>query len=688
VSTDPPPPPVVPESAYTHVEHDLERPDPYHWMRDREDPRLMEHLQAENRHTAAVMALAGELPKQLFQELIGRIEESTVSAPWGQGDWVYRSRIEAGQQYARYERKPRDRDEAWAVFFNANVEAGQSAYFDLGFLDISPDGHLLAYAVDDTGDETYTIRFRDLKTGLDLPDRLEDVSAMGEWAATNQHYFFLREDDARRPYRLYLHTIGKDIPAKLLYEESDPLFYLGLEKSQDLRYVFAVSESQETSEVQYLPADLQTDSFTALFGRREGHQYSVEHREANWLVRTNLDAPDYKLLSLPVGSTDLTTADLLIGPQDGSRLEGILPLRDHIVLFERVDGLDRVRVLDPANHSLQTLPTTDPVYEMDPGPNLEFNAEYLDIEYSSPIRPAQVVRHHLASGTSEILKKQKVPSGHDPEAYRVERIRLPSHDGIAIPMTLVHLADLPADQPHPVYMYGYGAYGSPVETSFRSSWLTWLNRGFIVAIPHVRGGGLLGEAWYQDGKLGNKANSFKDCIACAEFLVCSGRTSPGRIALHGASAGGLLVGAVLNTRPDLFGAIVAEVPFVDVLNTMLDPSLPLTEFEYEEWGNPQEPEAFATIRAYAPYENVRPQPYPALLATAGLNDPRVPYWEAAKWVARLRQNQTGTAPLLLKVDLDSGHGGPSGRYRAWEEIAFVQAFILHHLGIEAGQPSP
>ncbi len=268
MSTDPPPPPVVPESAYTHVEHDLERPDPYHWMRDREDPRLMEHLQAENRHTAAVMALAGELPKQLFQELIGRIEESTVSAPWGQGDWVYRSRIEAGQQYARYERKPRDRDEAWAVFFNANVEAGQSAYFDLGFLDISPDGHLLAYAVDDTGDETYTIRFRDLKTGLDLPDRLEDVSAMGEWAATNQHYFFLREDDARRPYRLYLHTIGKDIPAKLLYEESDPLFYLGLEKSQDLRYVFAVSESQETSEVQYLPADLQTDSFTALFGRR------------------------------------------------------------------------------------------------------------------------------------------------------------------------------------------------------------------------------------------------------------------------------------------------------------------------------------------------------------------------------------------------------------------------------------
>lgn len=639
----------------------------------------MDHLQAENAHTAAVMAMAGDLPANLFRELIGRIEESSVSAPWEQGDWIYRSRIEKGQQYAQYERRPRTGDSPWKVFFDANVEAADRAYFDLGFLDVSPDGHLLAYAVDFEGDESYSILFRDLRTGRTLDDRLDEVSAMGEWAATSAHYFFLREDDARRPYRLFLHSLGADQPAKLLHEETDPLFYLGLEKSQDLRYIFAVSESQETSEVHYLPADLASDACIPLFGRREGHQYSVEHRHGQWLVRTNLDAPDYKLLSLPVGSTKLDAASVLLGPQEGVRLESVLPFRDHIVLFERVLGLDRVRILDPETGACNSLPTLDPVYELEPGPNPEFDAAYLDIEYSSPIRPARVIRHHLRSDTSEILKEQRVPSGHDPEAYRVERITVPSHDGTSVPMTLVQRRDLPADSQHPVYMYGYGAYGSPVDTGFRTSWLTWLQRGFIVAVPHVRGGGLLGESWYQDGKMDKKENSFHDCIACAEFLIASGRAQPGRIALHGASAGGLLVGAVLNDRPELFGAIVAEVPFVDVLNTMLDPSLPLTEYEYEEWGNPQELEAFRTIQSYAPYENIRLRAYPPLLATAGLNDPRVPYWEAAKWVARLRLNQTAPAPLLLKVDLESGHGGPSGRYREWEEIAFVQAFILHHL---------
>lgn len=679
MNADLPPPPVVPRSAYAHVEHGIERHDPFQWMRDRADPRLMPHLEAENAHTAAVMAIAGDLPAELFRELIGRIEESTVSAPWEQGEWIYRSRIEKGQQYAQYERQPRQGNGAWTVFFDANEEAADSAYFDLGFLDVSPDGHLLAYAVDFEGDESYTIRFRDLRTGRTLEDRLEGVSGMGEWAANGTHYFFVREDDARRPYQLFLHSLGETGPAKLLYEEPDPLFYLGLEKSQDLRYVFAVSESQETSEVQYLPANLASDTFRPLFGRLDGHQYSVEHRHDHWLVRTNRNAPDFKLLSLPVGSTDLDTATVLLGPQDGVRLEGVLPLRDHIVLFERVHGLDRVRILESDTGDCRTLPTLDPVYELEPGPNMDFDAAHLDIEYSSPIRPARVIRHHLRGDTSEILKEQAVPSGHDPDAYAVERITVASHDGTAVPMTLVKRRDLAPDSRHPVYMYGYGAYGSPVDTGFRTSWLTWLQRGFIVAVPHVRGGGLLGESWYQKGKLEHKENSFRDCIACAEFLVASGRAAPGRIALHGASAGGLLVGAVLNARPDLFGAIVAEVPFVDVLNTMLDPSLPLTEYEYEEWGNPQEPEAFATIRRYAPYENVRPQAYPPLLATAGLNDPRVPYWEAAKWVARLRLNQTASAPILLKVDLESGHAGPSGRYREWEEIAFVQAFILHHL---------
>lgn len=679
MSTDLPPPPAVLEIPYAHVEHGIERDDPYHWLRERDDPRVLEHLQAENAYTDAVMASTRELRQQVYGELIGRIEESTTSAPWNEGQWTYRSRIVKGQQYPIYERRPREGNEAWDVFFDANKEAGDAAYFDIAFLDISPDGTRLAYAIDTAGDEAYTLRFRDLTTGQDLEDCLTGVSGTGEWDASGNHYFYIREDDARRPYRLFLHTIGSEKKDRLLYEEKDSLFYLGLEKSQDLHFLFAVSESQETTEVRTLPADLSDESFSPTFGRQTGHQYDLEHHNGNWLVRTNLDAPDFKLLSVPVGTTSLADASCLVPPDRNARLEAVLPLVQHLVLFERAEGLDRIRVIDTATNSIRTLPTEDSVYDIESGHNAEYAVAYLNIEYSSPIRPHRTLRYHLDQGTIETLKEQKVPSGHDPSDYRVERISVPSHDGVLVPLTLIRHKDLDTSKPNPVYMYGYGAYGSPVYTGFRTSWLTWLQRGFLAAIPHVRGGGLLGEHWYQDGKLENKANSFQDCLACARYLVQHGWTQPRRIALHGASAGGLLVGATLNLEPELFGVVIAEVPFVDVLNTMLDPSLPLTEFEYEEWGNPQERNVFDRIRRYAPYEAIQPSNFPPILATAGLNDPRVPYWEAAKWVARLRKNQTSPAPILLKTDTESGHGGPSGRYREWEETATLQSFVLQHL---------
>jgi oligopeptidase B len=679
VSPDLPPQPIVPEIPFVHVEHGIEREDPYHWLRDRATPEVLEHLHTENAYTASVMDGAGHTTSQLFKELISRIEESTESAPWQEGQWIYRSRIEAGQQYPKYERRAKESEAEWTTFFDAETEAKDSAFFDLGFLDVSPDGTLLAYAIDREGDETYSIHFRDLRTGTDLADKIDGVSAMGEWNTSGDRYFFVREDEARRPYQLFLHKLGSDQPAKLLYEEKDPLFYLGLEKSQDMHYLFAVSESQETTEVQFLPADLSAPTFAPLLGRKTGHQYSVEHYKDDWIILSNQDAPDFQLFTLPVGYTDLAKATNLVPPREGIRIESVLPLQDYLVLFERAAGLDRIHILETATQASRILPTDDPVYEISAGHNAEFNVAYLDIEYSSPIRPNRTIRYHLNTGTNEILKEQKVPSGHNPDDYIVERVQVPSHDGVAIPMTLVYAKSLSENEPHPAYVYGYGAYGSPVYTGFRTSWLTWLQRDFIVAIPHVRGGGLLGEEWYQKGKLEYKENSFADCLACVRFLINSGKAKPGRVALHGGSAGGLLVGAVLNLDPKPFGAVVAEVPFVDVLNTMLDPSLPLTQFEYEEWGNPQNREVFDRIRRYAPYEAIRPQHYPPILATAGFNDPRVPYWEAAKWVARLRKNQLAPHSILLKTDLESGHGGPSGRYREWQEIAFVQSFILSQL---------
>jgi len=670
-------PPRAREFPLKHRHHGVEREDPWHWLRERENPRVLAHLQAENAHTAAVMAAAGDLPERLFRELVGRIEEANESPVYPEGDYLYQSRIAAGQDYRAYYRKPKGGGE-WQLYFDANAEASGKPFFDLGLLDVSPDGRTLAYAVDLEGDESHILRFRDLASGLELPPEIPGVSAEGEWDASGRLYYYITEDETRRPYRIFRYAVGGDpAGAERVHEERDPQFYLGIDKSQDERFLFAVSESKETTEVAVLAADDTAGRFTVLFPRRTGVRYWVEHLHGDWLVRTNEDALDYRLLAVPaVPAPDMAQARELVPARAGVRLDGVLPLRDHLVLFERENGVDRIRVRRLGDGAEHMIAFADPVHHLEPAVNAEFDTAYLNFTYSSPVRPASTWRYHLGTRGRELLRQVEVPSGHDPDAYEAYRIEAVSRDGTRVPMTVCHRRGLPRDGSRPAYLYGYGAYGLVDEDGFRVSALTWLERGFTVAIAHVRGGGLLGEQWHRDGKLGKKQNSFDDFIACAELLVAEGYTRPERLVIEGGSAGGLLVGAALNLRPELFRAALAAVPFVDIVNTMLDPSLPLTTFEYEEWGNPEDPRVFERLMAYAPYENVRPAAYPALLVTAGFNDPRVPYWEAAKWVARLRAHHTGPSPILLKTQLEAGHMGASGRYDAFRETAFEQAFLL------------
>lgn len=670
-------PPIAKEIPCRKSAHGITWVDTYDWMRNRDDPEVLQHLQDENAYTDAVMSRHAALKERIYSELADRIEESNLGAPYIEGKYVYQSRIEAGADFRKYYRRQKDNADDWVLYFDAQEEARDKDYFDLAFLDVSPDGRFLAYAVDLDGSEQYCLRFRDLQTGRDMEDMFPDVAGEGEWDAASGHYYILHEDASRRPFQIYRHRLG-DRPgdAVLVYEEPDPAFYVSLSKSQDLKYLFACSFSKHTTEVSYLDAANPAGCFTRLFARKTGVKYWIEHHADSWLIRINKNAPDYKLLRCPVANPGLQSAEVILPARKNVRLEDVLPLRNHLVLFERENGLDYIRIKNLTTGLDHRIESPDPVYDLHPGVNAQYETDLFTYVYSSPVRPHQTIQYHMDERIGEVVHSVKAPSGHNPADYEVYRITAPSPCGTRVPVTIVHHKNFPRNGSRPLYLYGYGAYGSWTDAYFRSAWLSFLERGFAVAIAHVRGGGLLGEEWYHAGKLDQKKNSFNDFIAVAEELIRLGYTRSDRLVIEGDSAGGLLVGAVLNMRPDLFKAAVADVPFVDVLNTMLDDSLPLTTFEYEEWGNPEERDAFDCIRSYAPYENTANQPYPAILATAAYNDARVPYWEVAKWIARIRHRNTADQPVLLRTCFDSGHAGASGRYANLREVAFIQTFLI------------
>jgi oligopeptidase B len=684
----PPTPPNAPRRPHVLSIHGDDRVDDWYWLRDREDPEVRAHLEAENAYAEALLASGAALRDRIFTEIRGRIQETDESAPVPDGAWSYYTRTVEGQQYPIHCRRPRAGGPVQVLLDENDLASGHD-YFALGGFEISPDHRTLAFSADQTGAERYTLRFRDLDRGNDLPDVVENVTYGLAWAADARTCFYVRPDDAVRPHEVWRHRLGT--PASddvLVHSEPDERFFLGVGRTRSGRFVLIDSSSKLTSETWYVPTDEPGQPPTCIAAREHEHEYTVEHHEHpdlgnRFLIVTNSEgARNFRLVAAPVADPTRANWVELLPHRDDVRLDSVDAFRDHLASSERADGLDRLRVMRFDDGIWTTLPAPDPVFSMWVGPNLEYDASTLRYGYTSLVAPVTDFDYDPAGGMSTVVKVQPVLGGYDPAAYTSARLRATASDGTNVPISVVHRRDVALDGRAPALLVGYGAYEQSSDPTFRAARLSLLDRGFVCAIAHVRGGGELGRDWYERGRLEHKENTFTDFVACAEALISNNYTAPRRLVARGGSAGGLLMGAIANLRPDLFAAIVAEVPFVDVVTTMLDPELPLTVTEWEEWGDPRDPVAYARMKAYSPYDNVAARPYPAMFVTTGLNDPRVLYWGPAKWVAKLRSQSTSDKPILLRTELGAGHGGPSGRYDAWRDEATVLAFVCTSVGIE------
>ena len=688
--------PVDPPSArrdpHVLTAHGDERRDDWYWLRDRDDPEVIAYLEAENAYADAMLAPMLPLRDRIFDEIKSRVQETDESAPVAERGWEYTSRTFEGAQYAVHCRRLRgEGPELARVVLDENRLADGHDYFALGGFEVTPDHATLAYSVDVTGGERYTLRFRDIATGEDLPDTVDDVTYGLAWADDARTCFYTRPDDAMRPFEIWRHALGTPTSDDVLvYREDDERFFVGIERTRSGRFVLIETSSKLTSEVWFVPTEMPDAEPRVIAPRDHGHEYSVEHhwseeRGDRFLIVTNQGggARNFELVSAPCVDPARQYWTPLVPHRDDVKLDSVCAFAEHLVLSERAHGLERLRVMNVEDGDIREIEMPDPVYSVWIGPNPEFETTMLRYGYTSLVAPVTDVDYDMNTRRSDVVKTQPVLGGYDPSRYVSARMWAQAPDGTRIPISLVHRRDTPIDGTAPALLYGYGSYEISTDPSFRSSRLSLLDRGFVFAIAHVRGGGEMGRGWYEDGRLEHKANTFTDFIACAEHLIANGYTSPARLAARGGSAGGLLMGAITNLRPDLFAAVVAEVPFVDVVTTMLDPSLPLTVTEWDEWGDPREPDAYARMKAYSPYDNVRAVDYPALLVTTGLNDPRVQYWEPAKWVAKLRDRSTSGKPIYLRTEMDAGHGGPSGRYDAWLDEANVLAFVCDALGVHS-----
>ncbi|SFB49717.1 S9 family peptidase [Azotobacter beijerinckii] len=662
--------------------------DPYRWLEQRDKPPVLAYLEAENAYLEAELADVGALRETLFQEIKGRIRETDLSLPVPWGPYLYYQRTTAGDEYPRHYRCPRptdgslqtdERREELLLDPNALADGG---YLSLGAFEISPDHRRLAYSLDTSGDEIYRLFVRELDSGElhELP--FEDCDGSMTWANDSETLFFAELDDTQRPHKLYRYRLGAD-EAELVFNEPDGRFFIHCYRASSERQLVLLSNSKTTCEAWALDAERPQAAFVCLAPRQEGHEYYPDHGRIDgdwgWLIRSNQDGINFAVYQAPEGSPSREHWRPRIGHDAARMIEDLSLNAGGFVLSLREQGLPIVEV-HPAEATPYRVELPDAAYSLDVQDILEFDSPAIRLRYEALNRPAQIRQLDLAGGAQRVLKETPVEGPFDADDYLSLRIWAEAADGARIPVSLVARRDT-LGRPAPLYLYGYGAYGESLDPWFSHARLSLLERGFVFAIAHVRGGGELGEAWYRAGKLEHKENTFGDFIAVAERLIAEGFTSADRLAISGGSAGGLLIGAVLNRRPELFAAAIAEVPFVDVLNTMHNPELPLTVTEYDEWGDPNDPEVHARIAAYAPYENVRAQAYPAILAVAGYHDSRVQYWEAAKWVAKLRASRTDDNLLLLKTEFGAGHGGMSGRYQALKDVALEYAFLLKVLGL-------
>jgi oligopeptidase B len=691
--------------AAIHRLHGHAREDPYAWLKDpnwravmrdpeRLDPEIRAYLEAENAYTAAEMAPYEALRRRLVEELKGRIKPDDASVPLRDGPYLYYRRFRPDGQYPVFARRHHALEAPEQILLDGDLEAEGLPCFSVAACRHSPDHRLLAYAVDGNGAEIYTILLRDLASGETLPDRLTGARGDVVWAADGRTLFYTVLDEEHRPRRVYRHRVGDDqTEDRLVYEEPDPGFFIDLDRTESRRFVLIRSYDHTTSEVRYLDAALPDGAFALIEPRTRDIKYDATDYGGRWLILTNADgALDYKIVEAPLERPGRAQWRDVVPHEPGRLIHRLLAFRDFTVRLERLDALPRIVVRRTADGAEHAVAFEEEAYELGLVRGYEHATSTLRFTYASPATPERVYDYDMVTRERILRKEQEIPSGHDPSAYIVRRLFAASHDGERVPISLLQRRDAPRDGSAPLLLYGYGSYGITVPAGFEPNRLSLVDRGFVYAIAHVRGGRERGQRWYEQGKLAHKRNTFLDFIAAAERLVADGYTSAGRIAVNGRSAGGLLVGAVLNMRPDLFRAAVAGVPFVDILNTMSDPDLPLTPPEWPEWGNPiADEEAYRTILAYAPYDNVSPQPYPHILVTAGLTDPRVTYWEPAKWVAKLRALKRDDNLLLLRTEMTAGHRGPSGRFSHLEEVALTYAFLLRVFGLsgpaDAGLPA-
>ncbi|MGH9057387.1 MAG: S9 family peptidase [Acidimicrobiales bacterium] len=703
-----PVPPVAPRRPHRVEAHGHVRTDDWYWLADRDDPEVLAYLKAENDYTAEVLASTEELQSALYEQIKARVVETDAGPPTRRGPWWYWHRTFEGRQYRVMCRRPDPEmamnaadvaAEARAgtgpveqVLLDENVLAGDSDYLAIGVLDVSPDHAVLAYATDLDGSERYTLRFRDTASGEDHPDVIEGVYYGSAWAADSATLFYVRPDHAMRPWQVWRHALGgRTAGDELVYQEDDERFFVDVRLSRSQRCVVVHTASKTSSEARWIDAGDPTGAARIVLPREAGVEYDVEHDGDSWLVRTNRRGPDgrpatnFALYRLPQDSRHPAELQVVLPHRPGVKVGSVDAFAAHTVVGERSDedGLQRLRVIGRGGDQA-VIDQPEPVYSLLGEPNAEWEATSYRFVYTSLVTPRCSVEHHFGTGRRETVWAQQVRGGYNPSEYRTERLWATSHDGTRVPVSAVVRRDQPRRDPAPLLLYGYGAYEINVDPSFSLTRLNLLERGVSYAIAHVRGGGELGRAWYQGGKMENKTNTFADFIAVADHLVEVGLAPAGGLVARGGSAGGLLMGAVVNKRPHLWRAVVAEVPFVDVVTTMSDTSLPLTVTEWDEWGDPvHDPAAYHRILSYSPYDNVVPEPYPAMYVTAGLNDPRVGFWEPAKWVAKLRSVGAGDAdrPVLLRTEMGAGHGGSSGRYDAWRDEARIQAFVLTEVGL-------
>jgi oligopeptidase B len=685
-------PPVAARKPVERKHHGDVFVDEYEWLRDKTNPEVIEYLNAENEYTTARTAHLESLREAIFSEISERTLQTDLSVPSRKGGYWYYTRTVEGKQYAIHCRVEADGDQPPAtdgdiageqVMLDGNEVAGDSEFFSLGTVDVSPDGRLLAYSVDLKGDERFILRIKDLRTGDLLPDEIEGVFYGSAWSADASTIFYTTVDDAWRPYQVWRHTVGSSGLDTVVFEEPDERFWLGVGLTRNEAAIQIALSSKLTSEAWLIDAADPTSDPVVVAPRREGVEYDVEHAGDRLLIVHNTDAENFELAAASLDSPAEWTT--LIPGDAESRLIGVDAFAGHVVLYRRRDALTRLAVMRRDGTGFgepEELTFDEPIYTVSPGQNDEWDATRYRFGYMSLVTPSSTYDVDVRTGERRLLKQQPVLGGVDLAAYTQYREWATASDGTRIPVSLVARADVPRDGRAPVVLYGYGSYENSTDPWFSIPRLSLLDRGVVLAIAHVRGGGELGRAWYDNGKMLSKKNTFTDFIAVAEHLVSSGWTRPERIVAEGGSAGGLLMGAVANLAPQAFGGIVAHVPFVDALTTILDPSLPLTVTEWEEWGNPlEDPEVYRYMKSYSPYENITAQDYPPILAITSLNDTRVFFVEPAKWVARLRAVKTGDAEVLLKIEMEAGHGGRSGRYDAWREIAFSYAWTLDKLGL-------